>query len=33
MTNQTLFRVEKVMKKKDDKLYVNWKGYFNSFNC
>ena len=26
------FRVEKVIKKKSDNLYVNWKGYENSFN-
>ena len=26
------FRVEKVIKKKSDNLYVNWKGYDNSFN-
>ena len=26
------FRVEKVIKKKSDNLYVNWKGYYNSFN-
>ena len=26
------FRVEKVIKKKSDNLYVNWKGYNNSFN-
>ena len=31
-TNQTKFRVEKVIKRKDDKLYVKWKGYDNSFN-
>ena len=31
-TNQTEFRVEKVIKGKDDKLYVKWKGYDNSFN-
>ena len=23
---------EKVMEKKNDKLYVNWKSYINSFN-
>ena len=32
MTNQTEFRVEKVMKRKEDKLYVKWKGYDNLFN-
>ena len=31
-TNQEEFRIEKVTKKKDDKLYVKWKGYDNSFN-
>ena len=30
--NQEEFRIEKVIKKKDDKLYVKWKGYDNSFN-
>ena len=30
--NQQEFRVEKVIKKKGDKLYVKWKGYDNSFN-
>ena len=31
-TNQQEFRIEKVIKKKGDKLYVKWKGYNNSFN-
>ena len=31
-TKQQTFRIEKVIKKKDDKLYVKWKGYNNSFN-
>ena len=31
-TNQKDFRIEKIIKKKDDKLYVKWKGYYNSFN-
>ena len=31
-TNQNKFRIEKVIKKKGDKLYVKWKGYNNSFN-
>ena len=31
-TNQKKFRIEKVIKKKGDKLYVQWKGYDNSFN-
>ena len=30
--DQQEFRIEKVIKKKDDKLYVKWKGYDNSFN-
>ena len=31
-TIQKEFRIEKVIKRKDDKLYVKWKGYNNSFN-
>ena len=31
-TNQKVFRIEKVLKKKGDKLYVKWKGYNNSFD-
>ena len=31
-TNQTEFIVEKVIKRKRDKLYVKRKGYNNSFN-
>ena len=31
-TNQTEFRVEKVIKKKGNELHVEWKGYENSFN-
>ena len=31
-TDQNEFIIEKVLKKKGDKLYVNWKGYDNSFN-
>ena len=31
-TSQEEFRIEKVIKRKDDKIYVNWKGYNNSFN-
>ena len=31
-TNQKEFRIEKVIKKKGDKLYVKWKGYDSSFN-
>ena len=30
--NQKEFRIEKVIIKKGDKLYVKWKGYNNSFN-
>ena len=29
---QRKFRVEKVIKRKGDKLYVKWKGFDNSFN-
>ena len=32
-TNQKEFRIEKVIKRKGNKLYVKWKGYNNSFNC
>ena len=31
-TNQEEFRIEKVIKQKENKLYVKWKGYDNSFN-
>ena len=31
-TNQNEFRIEKVIKRKGNKLYVKWKGYDNSFN-
>ena len=27
-----MFRIEKVLKGKGDKLYLKWKGYDNSFN-
>ena len=30
--NQKEFRIEKLLKKKGDKLYVKWKVYDNSFN-
>ena len=30
--NQKEFRIEQVLKRKGDKLYVKWKGYDNSFN-
>ena len=32
ITNQKEFRVEKVIKRKGDKRYAEWKGYDNSFN-
>ena len=31
-TIQKEFKIEKVIKKKGDRLYVKWKGYDNSFN-
>ena len=31
-TDQQEFRIEKVIKRKGDKLYFKWKGYDNSFN-
>ena len=31
-TNHKEFRDEKVIKRKDDKLYVKWNGYNKSFN-
>ena len=31
-TNQEEFRIEKVIKKKGNKLYVKWKGFDKSFN-
>ena len=31
-TNQQEFRIERVIKRKGNKLYVKWKGYDNSFN-
>ena len=31
-TNQKEFRIEKVIKRKGDKLYVKWKGYNSLFN-
>ena len=30
--NQEKFRIEKVIRRKGNKLYVMWKGYDNSFN-
>ena len=31
-TNQKELKVEKVIKRKNNKLYVKWKGYDSSFN-
>ena len=31
-TDQKTFRIEKVIKKKGNKLFVKWKDYDNSFN-
>ena len=31
-TSQEKFRIEKVLKRKGDKLYVKWKGHDNRFN-
>ena len=31
-TNQKEFRIEKVIKKKRNKLYIKWKGCDNCFN-
>ena len=31
-TSREEFRIEKVIKRKGDKMYVKWKGYDNSFN-
>ena len=31
-TSQKVFRIEKAIKRKGDKLYVKWKGDNNSFN-
>ena len=31
-TNRKEFRIEKIIKRKGQKLYVKWKGYDNSFN-
>ena len=31
-TNQQKFRIEKVIRRKGDRLYVKWKGYDNLFN-
>ena len=31
-TNQQKFRIDKIIKRKRDKLHVKWKGYNDSFN-
>ena len=31
-TNQEEFKIEKIIKRKGNKMYVKWKGYDNSFN-
>ena len=31
-TNQQKFRIERIIRRKDDKLYVKWKGCNDSFN-
>ena len=31
-TKQEEFKIEKVIKKRGNKLYLKWKGYDNSFN-
>ena len=31
-TSQKEFKIEKVLKRKGDKLYVKWKGHNNRFN-
>ena len=31
-TNQKEIRIEKVIKRKGDKLHIKWKGFDNSFN-
>ena len=30
--SQQKFRIDKIIKRKGNKLYVKWKGYNNSFN-
>ena len=32
-TSQEKFRIEKIVNRKGDKLYIKWKGYDNLFNC
>ena len=31
-TRQNKFRIEKIIRRRSNKLYVKWKGYNNSFN-
>ena len=31
-TDQKKFRIEKVLKRRVDKLYIKWKGYDSRFN-
>ena len=31
-SNKKEFRTEKVIRRKENKLYLNWKGFNNSFN-
>ena len=31
-TNLTLYVIEKIIKAKNDKIYVKWRGYNNLFN-
>ena len=31
-TNQQIYRIEKIIKRKSNKLYVKWKGCNDSFN-
>ena len=31
-TNQEIFRISKVIKKKDNKAFVSWEGYCSEFN-
>ena len=31
-TSQEKFRIEKVLKRKANKLHIKWKGYHDSFN-
>ena len=31
-TNQKEFRIEKVLKRKGDEIYIKWKGYDSRFN-